>query len=644
MRKDPVLKNVTKNLYSIQETAALFSVSCSTIRNWRRSGYLPLQNKKIDLESILNLKKQLRKGSLTKLRNRANKTQTKETFIPKEYLTNSRALERLTTILSHIKERKLNRNRAICHLLLNLLEKKGLIRMEDHEISSDHKAIKQEIEKWQFTLHHPKYLFLEKTELPDHPDPIGIIYQSLREVRQKSKYGSYYTPSQITDSIKNDYFNIHGIILDPCCGTGQFLLSFRTLVEDPKQFYGMDIDEIAVKIARINLMIHYKQFDFTPSIFHCNPLLKLPKECLFLQAGKADLIVTNPPWGSHFSAKDLKKLRQQYPEIRSGESFSYFLILSLNLLKPNGILSFILPESILNTQIHSDIRNFLLKNYRIEKLSLFGKIFRKVFTKVVRIDIKKCSVPNPAIEIKTAQHSYLFSQNSWQENPHSAFTILSSARDQEILTYLFKQKHITLKENAEWAMGIVTGNNQKYLSKIKYPGYETIYRGKDISRFYLRPPQTFIQFTPDQFQQSAAEWKYRVKEKLIYRFVSKYLVFAYDDSQALSLNSANIVIPTTEYPLKVILALFNSSVYQFIFIKRFASIKVLKQHIQTLPLPLLPAATYQKIEHLTNRLITQRQETASQQKLFQQLDQFIFESLQIPENDRKYILEEISTK
>jgi hypothetical protein len=57
---------------------------------------------------------------------------------------------------------------------------------------------------------------------------------------------------------------------------------------------------------------------------------------------------------------------------------------------------------------------------------------------------------------------------------------------------------------------------------------------------------------------------------LIYRFISKYLVFAYDDKQKLTLNSANIVIPKTDdYPIKVIAALFNSSLYQFIFQKKF---------------------------------------------------------------------------
>jgi len=51
-------------------------------------------------------------------------------------------------------------------------------------------------------------------------------------------------------------------------------------------------------------------------------------------------------------------------------------------------------------------------------------------------------------------------------------------------------------------------------------------------------------------------------KKLIYRFILRNLVFAYDDKKKLTSNIINIVIPNVSlYPIKVIAALFNSSLY-----------------------------------------------------------------------------------
>ena len=129
----------------------------------------------------------------------------------------------------------------------------------------------------------------------------------------------------------------------------------------------------------------------------------------------------------------------------------------------------------------------------------------------------------------------------------------------------------------------------------------------------------YLQFTPEKFQQVAPIEKYRAKEKLIYRFISKYLVFAFDDKQKLTLNSANIIIPKIpNYPIKVIAALFNSSLYQFIFQKKFSSIKILRSHIEQMPLPFWSGKVFNDIVKLVD-------EIAENKARFEKLDNFIME-------------------
>ena len=193
----------------------------------------------------------------------------------------------------------------------------------------------------------------------------------------------FYTPFHIIKEIKDLYVKKDSIICDPCCGTGQFLFVFSEKIKNPNNIYGFDIDKIAVKIARVNLIVKYKDFDFYPNIFCFNPLIEN-----FNNYPKFDLIATNPPWGAFFTENEIKILENNFPLIKSKESFSYFLLTSLELLKNNGILSFILPEAILNVGIHSDIRDILIK-YLILNIKYYGKIFKKVFSSVIRLDIQK---------------------------------------------------------------------------------------------------------------------------------------------------------------------------------------------------------------------------------------------------------------
>ena len=169
------------------------------------------------------------------------------------------------------------------------------------------------------------------------------------------------------------------------------MLAFSDIVESPLNIYGIDYDKTAVKIARLNILIRFKNKNFMPNIFCKNTLFDIGNDDLFSFHDNKDIkdfdvIATNPPWGVHFSKAEEKKLKNLYPQITSFESFSYFLTKSLNLLRYSGIVSFILPESILNVRTHKDIREIILKTAQIKKVIYLNRIFKNVFTPVIRLD------------------------------------------------------------------------------------------------------------------------------------------------------------------------------------------------------------------------------------------------------------------
>lgn len=419
------------------------------------------------------------------------------------------------------------------------------------------------------------------------------------------------------------------------------MLAFSNVVEDPSNIYGFDSDQIAVRIARLNILIKFKNRNFSPNIFCKNTLFDIRNYDLFSlnDANKNenikdfDVIATNPPWGAHFSKTDTQKLKNLYPTITSMESFSYFLKKSIDLLHDDGVISFILPESILHVKTHKDIREIILKSTQIEKIAYLGRVFKNVFTPVVRLDLKKSQNKNNKVKIQKENKNYEVEQLRWLNRQNFIFDIHTSTFDAKIIYKVYQTKNTTLESQSDWALGIVTGNNKKFILSEQKEGFEPIYKGKDVEKFTLKKPSSYIQFTPTKFQQVAPIKKYRAEEKLIYRFISKNLVFAYDDQKQLTLNSANIVIPKIpNYPIKVIAALFNSSLYQFIFQKKFSSIKVLRSHIEQMPLPLWDKKKISEMIQLVDENITDKNN-------FEKLDHYIMNQFLLSSKEKNYIKE-----
>ena len=600
-----------------------------------------------DVEQI---KSKLVSGELAKLNKRANKLKAKRTFIPEEHIRNQANLNAFNHIIDFIQKNNIKTTTALFLLSLNFLKrKKILLKVNTQDIIKGknllfiNKQIQKEMHSWSLEIKRenikPYFSFLLDCELPKGKYILGVFYQSLLFEGKKSQSGSYYTPSSVINNIVKDYVKKDSRVLDPCCGTGQFLLAFADVVKNPLNIYGIDYDQMAVRIARINILTRFKNKDFSPNIFCKNTLFDIDHNNLFSfhhdrDIQNFDVIATNPPWGARFSKREIKQLKKVYPQITSFESFSYFLEKSLNLLRYSGTMSFILPESILNVQIHRDIRGIILKTAQIKKIVYLNRIFKNVFTPVIRLDLERNNKKNSQTTIHNVNKKYKINQIKWMSNHDFIFDIHSNKFDSKIIDKIYQTKHITLKNKASWALGIVTGNNKKFIASKKKSGFEPIYKGKDIKKFILDKPSFYVQFQPDKFQQTAPEKKYRAKEKLIYRFISKNLIFAYDNFQRLTLNSANVLIPEIpDYPVKVIAALFNSSLYQFLFQKKFSSIKILRSHIESLPLPLWDKRAFSKIVKLVDKVI-------QNQNNFQELDDYIINKFLISEKEKDYIHKE----
>ena len=468
-------------------------------------------------------------------------------------------------------------------------------------------------------------------------DILGAFYQSIQKISQKSDFGSYYTPSELLKDIK---IPLNKTILDPCCGSGNILLNILSKKHNPSQIYARDIDETALKICFINLALYFNNKNITPNLIKQD--ITLPKEndlFSYSAAEQFDYIVTNPPWGSKFSEQQKKKLIELYPDISTSEIFSISLYNAAKMLKKFGELYFFLPHSFLNVKTHKNIRKYIFQEKNKISIKLLGNAFKGVLSESLLLHMKNNVYSgNVSIENKIGITYELSIKNI--KPPEYIVCATCNTKDNLLLEKISSATHTTLNGNAVFALGIVTGNNNKYLKEQKTENTEPVFRGRDIEKYVLPEPKYFLDFQPKLYQQAAGLDLYRQK-KIVYRFISEKLICALDVNGSLLLNSANLII-SKEYPMESLAALFNSDIYSFIFKKKFHSTKVLKSHLQDMPLPILSGEDHKFIKDFFQEAAFSVPEKL--EKFQKKVDQIICKSFGISEKEYCYIKEEITAK
>ena len=89
--------------------------------------------------------------------------------------------------------------------------------------------------------------------------------------------------------------------------------------------------------------------------------------------------------------------------------------------------------------------------------------------------------------------------------------------------------------------------------------------------------------------------------------------------------------------MKYIMAILNSSVAQFIFEKKFRSVKVLRSHLEQIPIPLADEKTQKEIVALVEFLMRTKEASPEYKKTFTLLDKQIAELFGLTAEEYKLI-------
>ncbi len=633
-----------EGLLTLKELCEKLSISPATGHNWIKTNKIQFQETKDGLnfftvEYVDKLYRELKTGKNQSLRSRRNKGFISGNSLYSSYISDkSLNLEKVSELMSLVSNDALELNTktiklliADCAIKLMCCKNNKCYQINSMSLQAFlegritfgeydrliYQLIENRDEALLFSASHKEVFSIEYVYESDE-DVLGLIYLSCRGLNTRKQSGSYFTPTKIVKKlVKSLNIETNRSVCDPCCGGGNFLLQLPEHVNF-KDIFAYDIDEVSVLICRINMALK-----FSASTEEIQEHIKTANYLNTDLKKQFDYIIGNPPWGYKFSSNDVDQLKQIYSctSGNSVESYDVFVERSLKNLNEAGELAFVLPESILNVKSHLNIRKLILEECKIKSISYIGNAFDGVQCPSILLVLQKGNNQNSTLGIKIETKDETFTIKTKRKLTPAAFNLSVNDTEYKVLDKITHLQNVTfLKNQAEFALGIVTGNNKKYVTKNKTDDNEPVLKGSDINKFHYKISNNYLSFTPSIFQQVAPTEMYRAKEKLFYKFISNQLVFAYDNKQTLSLNSCNIVIPKIpNLEMKYILAVLNSRIAQFIFCKQFSSIKVLRSHIESIPIPEADKNVQNSIVNTVNDLIDLREDTDSIE-LFNTLD------------------------
>ena len=413
---------------------------------------------------------------------------------------------------------------------------------------------------------------------------LSLKYETSLSTAHKNREGIYYTPEDICVSMLAEFLELtpDTKFCDPCCGSGNFIIEAIRRGIQPQNVFGFDTDSTAIAITKQRIL---NETGYKSDHIVCTDFLESVAKSPELE-NIYDVIATNPPWGK----KMHRKVRMEYSELlnpgKRSDTTSLFIIAMLKVLKTNGHLALLLPDTFFKIATFQDVRRKLL-DYDLISITDFGKRFKGILTKAQSFVMKKSEIKSEQIKCVVNNQTHNRRQDTFLNNPLQIINFESNNNDVEVIAQIFKKPSISLAGNAKWALGIVTGNNNKYCTYENNTNLLPVLRGVDIHKGYIDEPKTFIPRDFTQYQQVASPKIYNADSKILYRFISNELVFYHDVNQVFCLNSVNIIVLSEQFQISSenLVKFYNSDLINWLYKKLFNTHKVLRSDLQKLPIP-----------------------------------------------------------
>lgn len=391
-------------------------------------------------------------------------------------------------------------------------------------------------------------------------------------------------------------------------GTDMIMSDVETSILE-NNLYGVDINEEATDIAKLSLWLRTakkgrKLNSLNEHIKSGNSLIDDPVVAgdkafnwqqefpeVFAKGG-FDVVIGNPPYvfaRDKISESDKSFYNKNYfTALYQVNTYILFIERTVQLVKRHGVFGLIVPNAWLMVSSGANLREYLLKNVSLtEIINLMGYSFEDVSVETIILMARKIETSGNKVVIKMNNRYEFFESNIKDQDGFKSlegfeFNVFTDAGSEGIVAKM-KVDSLMLDDIASVKAGLKAYQTGKGKPKqtpdvvenrpfdYKYKFDENTYEyleGKDVLRYAINWNGQYLRFGPH-----LAEPRMFVGPKIIMREITakfpRSLISTFTEQPYL-FNISNVAIvskPNSEYSLKFICALLNSSLLSFYFQK-----------------------------------------------------------------------------
>jgi hypothetical protein len=323
-----------------------------------------------------------------------------------------------------------------------------------------------------------------------------------------------------------------------------------------------------------------------------------------------DVVIGNPPYGIKFNSILKKDLSSRYSTAKKvPDSYSFFIVRGLSLLKDHGSLVYIIPNTFCDLENGEEFRRYVLKNFSIELIWQSGWAFNSaVVDTIVLMLMKNIPSLDHRITIITEENSQKSEQKKFLQAPLAKIDFRSSQISLDLRNRLRNSTRplssLSIIKAGLKMYEVGKGcppQNQNIVDTKPFSlkgtapqEWRVLYRGSDVAPYWLTDSGERVHYgpwlaaprSPDLFE----------PPKILMRRTDDRLRSCLDMTHAVCVNSCHVIklLDSDSGRIEIyssVLAILNSSACQWLFEvdnpqmvgKTFAEIKVV--YVERLPIP-----------------------------------------------------------
>lgn len=338
---------------------------------------------------------------------------------------------------------------------------------------------------------------------------------------------------------------------------------------------------------------------------------------VFKQGG-FDAVIGNPPYiqlamFDWFDDKQKIYLLKQYcSSMGRMNTFGFFIEKSIKVLKRNGKLGLIIPNTILTQEYYQKLRSLILENTNIDNIVSYANlVFKDAVVETTTIILSKSSQNGNSIISYFDNNMNYFEKSINQEifkNTYSNQFSVSYQENDNLVKIKIEQKcKLTFNNIGSINQAIALKYDRaSYLFDKKIDdNYKPVIDGREINKYNINWSGKYLLYDIDSIHSCKREDIFLSPEKIFFRRVSSTLIATLDVDQFYALNTLVVINKKNEvdFDIRIILAIFNSKLLNYYYNKFLKSTKKVFSEIQArqigqLPFPSINLKNYdEKIKH-----------------------------------------------